>query len=156
MVGAYYNQRIQEQAPCPPWESIPLHSLFAHRSHKSQDTPSCSLQENGVGSNSELWQLSLLSQNLSLWARAQHPGNTCHPSPTDQSHACPWGKAHTSPYHSSKTLRCLGIPSALVEGRHRGFQSQEVMHQNSNLGLCLHPASLGITDNFRKYANGHF
>lgn len=92
MHDVYYNQRIQKQASCPPWASIQLHGLFAHRSHKSHDTPSCRPWEDGVGTALSAGRLCLLSQSLPLACPTSQllgpagsaPGkcHRAHPAPT--------------------------------------------------------------------------
>lgn len=99
MHDVYCNQRIQKQASCPPWASIQLHGLFAHRSHKSHDTPSCRPWEAGVGTGSELWQavpslpepLSRLPSQPAVGTADSAPG-TCKPaSPSPTKY--PWEEA---------------------------------------------------------------
>ena len=175
MHDVYCNQRIQKQASCPPWASIQLHGLFAHRSHKSHDTPSCRPWEAGVGTGSELWQavpslpepLSCLPSQPAVGTADSAPG-TCKPaSPSPTS--TPGRRPPPSP--PKHRLLTAGDQEhweldAFCFGGALGALSQEVAHPEFKPCLCLHPAPLGgkggavsalphlgVTDDFRGHAN---
>lgn len=133
MRGVDYNQRMPKPASCPPWASIQLHGLFAHRSHKSHDTPSCRPWGDGVGTGSGLWRaVPSLPQSPALPALPAGSGPGGSAPGKGQPHRappCPGARppSHGSPGswpHSTRRPRNW-MPSAFVEGER---PSQEVAH----------------------------